>query len=166
MREAFKNPMLYYLLIPLLVGTWPLLVWRVYLPRAEHSREVEGGLCVDGQTHVIEILQLDPDRMNMPGKGQVVEDFSYGSAVQRVANLCKIPASNCPYTAGKRMISGGKERQDANVKLTSVGIVQAANFLSTIQSMWVTLQCQDVKLTKKKGMPDQWDVDFRFIYYY
>jgi hypothetical protein len=38
MREVYKNPMLYYLLIPVLVGIWPLLVWGVYLPRAEQDR--------------------------------------------------------------------------------------------------------------------------------
>jgi len=166
MREVYRNPMLYYLVIPLLVGLWPLLVWGVYLPRAEQSREVEGGLCVEGQNYVIEILKIDPDRPNMQDKSQVREDFSYGSAVQRVANLCKIPASNCPYTVGKPIISGGKKRQNAEVKLTNVSISQAAKFLSTIQSMYVTLQCESVKLTRKKGMPDQWDVDFRFQYYY
>jgi hypothetical protein len=166
MREVYKNPMLYYLLIPVLVGLWPLLVWGVYLPRAEQSREVEGGLCVEGQTRAIDILQLDPDRLNTEGKGQIAAPFAYGSAVDRVANLCKIPPSNCPFTISGTMISGGKKRQDARVELKGVGIVQAAKFLWTMQSMWATLQCEDVKLTKKKGTPDQWDVDFRFIYYY
>jgi hypothetical protein len=166
MREVYKNPMLYYLLIPVLVGLWPLLVWGVYLPRAEQSREVEGGLCVEGQARVIDILQLDPDRAIMTGKGQIAAPFDYGSEVTRVANLCKIPPSNCPFSSTGMMVSGGKKRQDARVELKSVGIVQAAKFLWSMQSRWVTLQCEDVKLTKKKGTPDQWDVDFRFIYYY
>jgi hypothetical protein len=167
MREVYKNPMLYYLLIPVLVGMWPLLVWGVYLPRAEHSREVEGSLCVEGQTHVIDILRIDPDRPNMLGKGQVTVDFSYGSAVDRVANLYGIPASSYDLNAGTVAVSsGGKKRQDARLKLTNVTIVQAAKFLSTIQSMWGLLTCESAKLTKKKGMPDQWDVDFRFLYYY
>jgi len=167
MREVYKNPMLYYLLIPALVGLWPLLVWGVYLPRAEQSREIEGGLCVEGQARVIDILQLDPDRPNIaPSPGQIAAPFDYGSAVTRVANLCKIPPSNYPYSASGKMVSGGKTRQDARVELKSVGIVQAAKFLWTMQSMWATLQCEDVKLTKKKGTLDQWDVDFRFLYYY
>jgi len=166
MREVYKNPMLYYLLIPVLVGLWPLLVWGVYLPRAGQSREIEGGLCVEGQARVIDILQLDPDRTIVQTKGQIVAPFDYGSAVTRVANLCKIPPSNYPFTIQRLMISGGKKRQDARVELKSVGIVQAAKFLWTIQSMWATLQCEDIKLTKNKGTPDQWNVDFRFIYYY
>ncbi len=166
MREVYKNPMLYYLLIPVLVGLWPLLVWGVYLPRAEQSREVEGGLCVEGQARAIDILVLDPVRLDPPGKGQVAAPFAYGSAVDRVANLCQIPPNNCPFTINGTMVSGGKKRQDARVELKSVGVVQAAKFLWTMQSMWATLQCEDVKLTKRKGTPNQWDVDFRFIYYY
>jgi len=167
MREVYKNPMLYYVLIPVLVGLWPLLVWGVYLPQAEHSREVEGGLCVEGQTCIIEILKLDPERVApIDGKPPIAGPFDYGSAVTRVANLCKIPPSNCPYNIQGQMTSGGKKRQDARVELKSVGVVQAAKFLWTMQSMWATLQCEDIKLTKKKGTPDQWDVDFRFIYYY
>jgi len=166
MREVYKNPILYYLLIPALVGLWPSLVWRVYLPRAENDLKTEGSLCLEGQTQVIEILRIDPDRPNLPGKGQGTTEFSFGSAVEQVANLCKIPPSNCIINAGSKSTSEGRNRQDARIKLTSVGIIQAAKFLSNMQSMWVALQCQDLKLQKKKGMPDQWDVDFRFIYYY
>ncbi len=112
------------------------------------------------------ILQLDPDRTIDQSKGQITAPFDYGSTVTRVANLCQIPPSSCPFTAQRPMVSGGKKRQDARVELKNVGIVQAAKFLWTIQSMWATLQCEDVKLTKNKGTPDQWNVDFRFIYYY
>jgi hypothetical protein len=53
------------------------------------------------------------------------------------------------------------------VKLTNVSISQAAKFLWTIQSMWPNrLTCENMKLQKKKGMPDQWDVEFSFLYYY
>jgi len=166
MREVYKNPMLYYVLIPVLVGLWPLLVWGVYLPRAEQNREIEGGLCVEGQARVIEILKLAPELADPTEQAQITAPFDYGSAVARVANLCKIPPSNCPYTISGTMVSGGKKRQDARVELKSVGIIQGAEFLWRMQSMWATLQCEDVKLTKKKGTSDQWDVDFRFIYYY
>jgi hypothetical protein len=159
--------MLYYVLIPVLVGIWPLLVWGVYLPRAEEHREAEASLCVEGQTHVIEILRIDPDRPDMLGKNRVSEEFTYYQAVDRVANLCGIPASRWDLKQGRiTPMSGGKKRQDARLKLMDVTIVQAAEFFSTIQSMWPLLTCESAKLTKKKGMPDQWEVDFRFLYYY
>lgn len=166
MRELHKNPMLYYLLIPVLVGMWPLLVGVMYLPRAEYQREIEGAMCVQGQTSVMEILKIDPDLPTRETTNLVPREFSYTDEVYRVANLCKIPASNWTCSAGN-IPSSGKKRQDARVRLTAVSIAQTAKFLSTIQSMWPNrLTCENLKLQKKKGMPDQWDVDFSFLYYY
>jgi hypothetical protein len=166
MREIYRNPVLYYLLIPALVAMWPLLVWGLYLPRAQRSQETEYSLYIEGQNHIIDILQIDPDRLKFVDPSEESGEFSYVKAVDRVANLCRIPAGGCKYTAGNIINAGGKRRQDARVKVTDVSVVQAARFLSTIQSMWVNLTCEKVKLTRKKGMADQWDVDFTFLYYY
>jgi len=166
MREIYRNPVLYYLLIPALVAMWPLLVWGLYLPQAQRSQETEYSLYIDGQNHIIDILQIDPGRLKFADVNEVSGEFSYVSAVDRVANLCRIPAGGCKYTAGNIVPISGKRRQDAGVKITNVSIVQAARFLTTIQSLWVNLTCEKVTLTKKKGMADQWDVDFKFLYYY
>ena len=158
--------MLYYLLIPVLVGLWPVLVCGVYLPRVERDQRIEQNLGEEGQMYVVDILRIDPGRLDFADVNEVSAEFSYGPAIDRVANLCRIPASNCQYTAGDIIPVGGKRRQDARVKLSDVSIVQAARFLSTIQSMWVNLTSVKTKLTKKKDMPDQWEVDFSFLYYY
>ncbi len=166
MREIYRNPIFYYLLIPVFVALWPLLVWSVYLPRAQRSQKNEQAQYIEGQTCIVEVLTLDPDRLKIVDVNQVSLEFSYGSAVDRVANLCKIPASNWTSSAANIVKYQAKQRQDAMVKLTNVSIVQAARFLSTMQMTWATLSCDKVKLTKKKGSPDQWDVDFSFTYYY
>jgi hypothetical protein len=112
-------------------------------------------------------LKIDPDLPTRDTTNLVPREFSYTDEVYRVANLCKIPTSGWVCTAGNIMVSSGKKRQDARVKLTGVSIAQTAKFLWTIQSMWPSrLTCENVKLQAKKGMPDQWDVDFSFLYYY
>jgi hypothetical protein len=166
MREIYRNPIFYYLLIPVLVALWPLLVWGVYLPRAQQNQKNEQSLYFEGERCIDDIRILDPDRLERVDPNQVFVEFSYGSAVDRVANLCKIPASNWTSSAGNIIKSQNKKRQDAIVKLTNVSIAQAAKFLWTMQVTWATLSCEKVKLTKKKGLPDQWDVDFTFTYYY
>ena len=166
MRNIYRNRVFYYLFIPALVGVWPLLVWGVYLPRAEQELDIDESLYVEGQTQVVDILRIDPERLELPDANQVSTEFSYGNAVDRVATLCRMPASNCTYMAGGIMKSGGKRRQDAMVKLSDVSIVQAAEFLSRIQSMYVNLTCEKIKLTRRQGMPDQWGIDLNFVYYY
>jgi len=167
MRDIHRNPILYYLLIPVLIGVWPLLVWGVYLPTAGQALAEDCELLAKAVKDINDILELDPDRV-IPDTdpNRVVGEFAYGKALDRVANLCSVPASSCSFTAGKPTTVSGKRRQDARVKLKDISIVQAATFLSKIQSTYVGLQCDQIKLTKRKGMPDQWEVDFQFIYYY
>lgn len=165
MRDLYKNPMFYYLFVPVLVVVWPVLVWGIYLPRAQDALENEQSLCLEGRTHVLDILVNDPARLDFAASEDVSGEFSYAKAIDRVSVLCRIPSSKCNYSAGN-IGSGSKRSQNARVGLSDVSVVQAAQFLSTIQSMWVNLKCDKVKLTRKKDLPDQWDVDLNFWYYY
>ena len=166
MRDIHRNPILYYVLIPVLVGLWPLLVWAVYLPTAERACDADCDLLIEGAVSIQEILTIDPQRMNKGDPNHVAGEFAYARAVDREANLCGILPSNHSLSVQNIIVMAGKKRQDAMVKLKDVGIVQAAKFLSTMQSTWVNLTCDKIELSKKKGMPDQWDVDLNFIYYY
>ena len=166
MRDVYRNPMLYYLLAPLLVAVWPLLVWAVYLPRAQESWDKEQSYYVEGQTYILDILRMDPDRLDLAANSEVSGEFSYAKAIDRVANLCRIPASKCDYGAGGVIPAGNKKKQQARIKLTDVDVVQAATFLSRMQSTWVKLTCDKISLTKDKALPNQWDVDFTFWYFY
>jgi hypothetical protein len=166
MREIYKNPMLYYLLGPILVGVWPVVVCAVYLPAAERSAEDERMQCVEGQSNILDILKYDPERLARVGDREVTGEFSYPKAIDRVASLCGMSSANCNYTTGSIPTNSGKRTQNAKVSLTSVGIVQVANFLTKAQTMWVNLKCDKVKLTKKQGLPDQWDAELNFWYTY
>ena len=156
--------MTYYLVAPVLVSVWPLLVSAMYLPAAERSMKDELVQCVEAQTYILDILKYDPERLNFaPDKGET--EFSFAKAIDRVANMCGIRSANCDYSVGG--IGGAdKKTQNAKVTLKAVGVVQAATFLSHIQSMWVGLKCDQIKLTKKEGVPDQWDVEMKFWYSY
>jgi len=166
MRDMYKNPILYYVLAPILAGLWPLLVWGVYLPQAEEAWDSEQKLYGEATASIVEILDKDPDRLKIVDETKSLGRFAYAEAVDRAANLCRIPSSNYRLSSGSTVTSGGKESQQARVSLIDVSIVQAARFLSTIQSMWVNLSCERIRLTKKAGMPDLWDMDVTFQYSY
>lgn len=165
MRDIYKNPMVYYLIAPILAGIWPLLVLMMYLPAAQRSMGDERAQCVEGQTYILDILKYDPERLNFSA-GPEGPEFSYAKAIDRVANMCGIRSTSCDYSAGGIIASADKNTQNAKVSLKAVGIVQAATFLSQIQSMWVGLKCDQVTLTKKEGVPDQWDVEMKLWYTY
>jgi hypothetical protein len=167
MRDLYKNPILYYIFVPLIVGLWPLLVWAVYLPDAQKSVDEHITQYKKAEPIMMEILTLDPDRLEFVDPNNTAPEFTW-TAVDQIANRCKIPEKKCDLRSGMKIKSGGQEQQGATVNLKEVGITDFAEFLSTIQLRWVNLQCESVKLTKKPNLPgnDLWDVDIKFKYYY
>ncbi len=166
MKEIYKNPALYYILAPAILALWPLLIWGVYLPAAEHNWQVEKSQYGKGQNIITEILALDPDRLKFADSNSASVEFDYASAIEKTAGLCRIPPTNYRLSSGIIITSGGQKSQSAKVGLKGVDVTKFAKFLSTIQLRWANLQCSQVKLTKKKGLPDTWDVDLNFKYYY
>jgi hypothetical protein len=166
MTDIYKNPALYYILVPIIVTLWSLLVWGVYLPEAERKWQAEKAQYNKTQNIMAEILTLDPDRLEFADSKTAAAEFDYASAVEKIASLCRIPSTNYKLSSGIIITTGGQKSQNAQVGLKQVDIVKFAKFLSAIQLRWANLQCAKVKLTKKKGLPDTWDVDLEFKYYY
>jgi hypothetical protein len=166
MKDIYKNPIFYYILIPAVIGLWPLLVWSVYLPAADKNLEEQQNQYRKAEEIMMEILTLDPDRLQFADSNDTVSEFTYYNAIGRVAASCKIPPSKYKLSSGILQTTSGQKSQSASVSLRQVDIVKFASFLSMIQFRWPNLQCNRVKLTKKEGLPDLWDVDIEFKYYY
>lgn len=166
MRDIFKNTTLYYVLVPVMVGLWPLLVWAVYLPKAKSSWDKEKDKYNEGQVVIEEILQRAPDRLESTGSGQTIDKFEYAPAIAEVAGLAGISASNYHLTEGTPRPSQGRTLQTCRVTLKQIDMKRFAEFLSTLQLRWTDLECDRAEFTKKKGLPDAWKVDLDFKYYY
>jgi len=164
MKEIYKNPILYYILVPVVIGLWPLLVWAICLPAAEKKLEAQQAQYKRAEAIMMEILTLDPDRMT--DANDAPAEFTYDRAVERVAGSCRIPPNKYKLSPIMPMTISGQKSQSATVNLKQIDIVKFAEFLSMIQLRWANLHCNRVKLTKKQGLPDMWDVDIEFKYYY
>jgi len=168
MKDIFKNPVLYYISIPVAVGLWPLLVWAVYLPAAQDDIDKQLGEYDRAEKIMIDILTLDPERLEFAEPNEATTEFNYTGVVHKVASLCDIPEGNCKVSSGIFVETRDQKSQTANVDIKEVDIVRLAKFLSMIQLRWANLQCESIKLTKKDNMPsnDMWDVNIKFKYYY
>jgi len=166
MKDIYKNPILYYILVPVIVSLWPLLVWAIYLPGAEKSVRDQQAQYRKAEATMMEILTLDPDRQQFADSNDVGAEFTYAGAVSMVARSCGILPDKYKLSSGMRTTSRDQKIQSANVSLKQIDIVKFAEFLSMIQLRWANLQCNRVKLTQKEGLPDVWDVDIEFKYYY
>lgn len=167
MKNLYKNPILYYIFAPILVGLWPLLAGAIYLPDSHKSVSEDISQYNAAVPIMMEILSLDPDRLEFADANNTTPEFTW-TAVDQVANKCKIPEKKCELRSGVLQTISGQKTQSATVNLTQVSIMEFAEFLSTIQLRWVNLQCERVKMTKKQNLPDNdiWDVDITFKYYY
>jgi hypothetical protein len=166
MKDIYKNPAFYYILAPVVAVLWPLLVWGVYLPKAEDNWKTERDEYKKAQAIMISILKLDSDRLQYAGSREAAAEFDYINVVDGIASSYGISADNYKISSRPVTGSGGQKSQSAQVTLKEIDIARFAKFLSTIQLRWASLQCTKVKLTKKKGLPDTWKVDLEFKYYY
>jgi hypothetical protein len=168
MKDVLKNPILYYIAVPIIVGLWPLLVGVIYLPAAQADVQEQMEQYNRAEPIMMEILTLDPGRLEFADSNDAAADFSYGGAVDWVASLCKIPPTAYKVSSSLIMTANNQKSQTANVDLRQVDIAKFAKFLSMIQLRWGNLQCERVKLTRKEGLPDEdvWDVDIEFKYYF
>ena len=151
MKDIYKNPNLYYILVPVIVALWPLLIRSVYLPEVEDNWLREKTRYEKAQNVIAEILALDPDRLAFADSKNNAAEFDYASAVEKVAGLCGIPPTDHKLSSGIIITSAGRKSQSARVVLKQVDLARFARFLSTIQLRWSNLQCAQLKLTKKKN---------------
>jgi len=166
MKDIYKNPTLYYILVPVIVALWPLLVWAVYLPNSEKSLDNDINQYEKAQQRIASILTLDPHRLDLADAKTGAVVFDYVNEVYRIAVQSGISQANCKINSGIIIKTREQKSRSAKVAFKDVNIVKFAKFLSSIKLRWANLQCTRVKLTKKKGLLDTWDVDLDFKYYY
>lgn len=165
-KEIYKNPNFYYIITPLVIALWPLYIYSSSLPNAEKNWQKQQAQCEKAQKIVEEIFTLDPERLALAQAKDATAQFDYATAVEKTASLCRIPTADYKLSSGIIITSGGQKSQSARVSLKNVDIEKFAKFLSTIQLRWTNLQCAKLKLTKKKGLPDSWDADLDFKYFF
>ena len=161
MKDLHKNPMLYYILIPLMALAWPAAMWFKYLPTMTDQRDTWKGYVTDANDRIIEILTLDPERLNYSDQKGTAVDFEYEMAVDKVARSLRMGND---YELRPSAKSANK--QSAEVSLNNIDITQCSQFLSTLQMHWNGLECTRLGLTNKKTTKDRWDVTMSFVYYY
>jgi hypothetical protein len=165
-KEIYKNPLFYYVLAAALAALWPAIIWGVYLPGARAAFKSDSEQYAKAQQTIEELISIDPDRLDYTKGKSATAGFDYATAVQQAAEFCSIPATSYKLSSGIILKSEGQKNQSANVALKGVEITKAARFLSVIQLRWTGLQCTKISFRKNKGVPDAWDVDLTFRYYY
>lgn len=163
LNELHKNPLLYYVLVPVAVAVWPCLLYFQSLPQAQKKLVREKGFVGDVNSLVQQILTEDPTRLRDPrARAAGSRTFDYATEIQRVVQACGIG----PYVSRTEKVQsrGGRKTQSADVTLNNVGLVKAALFLSTMLRDWADLECDKIELNRIKNEGDAWKVKLGFNY--
>ena len=163
MKFLSNNPILIYIIIPVLAGLWPLLLFLTYLPNAQENKDDQIDKYNEASLKIAEIISLSPERLEKADVNDAEQEFTFNTAVYQIANQCKIPSSQ--YTLSPWPTSE-KNTQRAKVDLDQVSIETFAQFLTQIQFRWPKLQCTQVTLDNEKDLKDIWDIDIDFLYHY
>lgn len=166
-KEFYRNPLFYYMAVPVIAAGWVLLTWTVRLPQAQRRWELSRAEYDKVQAIITEILNVDPDRLDFAGSKKSDTEFDYAVVVEKIASLCRIPSADYKLSSGPIITStDGQKSQRAKIVLQQVDIKRFSEFLTTLQFRWASLQCTQLKLQQKKGLKDKWEVDLDFVYYH
>lgn len=166
MKEYYKKPNFYYIIIPVITTLWVLLTWTVSLDTVEKKWQRSRKHFKDAQLQMTRILALDPERLEYENQEGASVEFDYANAVGKFTRAWKIPLSNYSLYDGREIKRGGQKTKGANVSIKPIDVETFTQFLSAIMLRWPDLQCDTLKLTKQKDGPDSWKVDIKFTYYY
>ena len=166
MKDLYKNPLLYYMAIPVFLCIWPAVNFLVNIPKTEQSFSSEKENFIKAENVIGEILKVDPERLNYTKSKDNKSEFDYVVAVDNVARICGIPSSEYKFSAKPSRTTGGQKTQNATITVTTVDIAKLAQFISTMQVRWANLELEKIKLTKAKDQKDRWKADLEFKYYF
>jgi hypothetical protein len=166
MKELLKNPIMYYILVPIVVGFWPLLMATVYLPKSKNNWEDMKSQYLEAQITIQEILPLDPERLEFTDSVGKNEQFDYVTAIAKIARDQGIPDTKYDLSSGLTITTREQTTKTATLALNEVDITKLSRFLSTLLLHWPSLECTNIQLVKKKNALDSWDVDLKFKYYF
>lgn len=166
MKDIYKKPLFYYILVPSVLIFWPLIISMISLPGAKKSLANELKKYDEATQVMQKILKADPERIEFVDQKTGSAQFDYAVAIEKVASECGISSANYKLSSSKVMTSREQKTQEAKINIKEIDLVRFANFLSKIQFRWPDLQCAKITLTGKKTLPDVWDIDLDFKYYF
>ena len=166
MSEYYKKADFYYIVVPILVLVWAVLVWVLALPTAQSRLNRKQSEFNQAEELITKILELDSERLDYEKKKEGSAKFDYTDAVNKFTRQCGISPSDYSLQAGRETERRNQRTKSANIGINSVSIEKFTKFISLMLLQHSDLQCDQLKLTKIKAGPDTWKASLKFTYYY
>jgi len=167
MKDYLKNPLFYYIAIPVVAGVWAVAAAAVFYPRAATAWENEKNDYETAEELLAQIIKIEPQRLtHQQEEGAAAGDFDFTQAVNQFATLFSIPPANFTLNTRGETRRAGKRARSATLSIRTIDIERTAKFLSTMLVRWPELQCEQLSFEKLPQGKDNWRVDMTLTYYY
>ncbi len=167
MKETLKNPNIYYILIPVLVGIWALMAGLVFYPRSvsawqnDIKPEYE-----ETQEWIEKLVAIEPQRLQYEIKPGSDGQFDFGETINTLTQLFQIPSSNFTLNVRPEVPRAGKRARTATMSIKEIDVEKAARLLSAMLGQWPDLKCEMLGLDKAKTGKNNWKLEMTLTYYY
>ncbi len=159
-----KRPNIYFVIILAATLLWSAVVSLAMLPGAK--RELEKSISDSEQIsqYCDEIFKLDPARLNYSEIRKDVGQFSYATAIDRVASKYGIRPADYDLRSEQVRRQRGSTTQGATITIRGVSVKNFASFLSELMEIWSDLECENIRFNANRDKPDNWNITVKFNY--
>ena len=165
MKEFYKNPNFYLIIVPLAALIWAITTSTVLFASANDEWEKRKADFEKSQPIIKNILRLDPERINNLNKQKKnAGKFDYNMVIAKFADAHGIPATGYSLRASGRSRRGGQLTQSATLTIDNIKITPFSRFLTELLYVWPDLECEKLTLKKQNTGPDAWEAQLHYKY--
>jgi len=167
MKIDIKNPMLYYIMVPVLAGLWAVLAGSVFYPKSVKAWDKTREESVAVEKLIKQLVASEPERLAFKvDEKSKPEAFDFTKVINKFAQQYSISPSNYNLNVRKESKRSGHRIRPASISIKSIDIERLAQFLSDMLLRWPDLQCETLDIEKVKNTKNNWKVDMKLTYYY
>ena len=163
----FKNPNVYYILVPVLAAIWAVTAGLVSYPKSVKAWQDSQAEYEKAQGLIDQLATLQPERLAYKvDKTVQSEDFDFTKTINEFAAALSIPPSSYNLTVRSEANRAGRRTRSATVSIKSIDIEKLAQFVSALLLRWPDLKCDTLSFSKIKGAKNNWQADISLTYFY
>jgi hypothetical protein len=167
MKQALKNPNLYYIAVPSAAAFFALLAAFVFYPGSVKNWQDSQSEFKTAQEWADKLIALQPERLSFkPNEKSGSGTFDFTVIVDEFAKAFTIAPTNYTTSVKGEVKKQGKRARSATLSIKSIDIEKLSKFLSTMLARWPDLECDVLSLDKGKAGKDDWKADMTLTYYY
>ena len=166
MKIDYKNPMLYYIMVPVLAGLWAVLAGSVFYPNSVKACDETRYESEDVDNQIKRLVDLQPERLAFKVEKKASEDFDFTKTINEFAQKYSISPSNYNLNVRGEARKSGMKTRSASISIKNIDIEKMAQFLSDMLFRWPDLKCENLGIEKVKNSKNNWKVDMKLTYYF